>query len=102
MSLHSAAQIVQSAKFFAGSGINDGGRKDLVFLDFVGLCAARNSRKIGIRRRLGDCAGVQRNRFFGLAAARRKSSPIQSVLDLERVGNGAQQSSSELKPQVQA
>ncbi|KAL0339757.1 UNVERIFIED_CONTAM: hypothetical protein Sradi_4492500 [Sesamum radiatum] len=104
MSLHSAGQVVQSVKLFAGNGINDNCRKDLVFVDFVGLCGGKNSKKSGSRRRVGggvNSSNAQRGHFLGLPASKKNwATSIKSVLDLERVNNGSRQHSSDLKPKV--
>ncbi|KAI3472270.1 hypothetical protein Pfo_029758 [Paulownia fortunei] len=104
MSLHSAGQVVQSVKLFAGNSINDNCKKDLVFVDFVGLCGSKKSKKSGSRRRVGggvNSSNAQRNHFLGLAASKKNwASSIKSVLDLERVNNASQQQSSDLKPKV--
>ncbi|KAK6124663.1 hypothetical protein DH2020_041595 [Rehmannia glutinosa] len=104
MSLHSAGHVVQSVKLFAGNTINDNCKKDLVFVDFVGLCGSKKSKKSGSRRRVGgglNSSNAQRNHFLGLAASNKNwASSIKSVLDLERVSNGSQQQSSDLKPKV--
>ncbi|KAL2226033.1 UNVERIFIED_CONTAM: Ferredoxin-dependent glutamate synthase, chloroplastic, partial [Sesamum indicum] len=104
MSLHSAGQVVQSVKLFAGNGINDNCRKDLVFVDFVGLCGGKNSKKSGSRRRFGggvNSSNAQRGHFLGLPASKKNwATSIKSVLDLERVNNGSRQHSSDLKPKV--
>ncbi|KAL3637165.1 Ferredoxin-dependent glutamate synthase [Castilleja foliolosa] len=104
MSLHSAGQVVQSVKLFAGNSITDNYKKDSVFVDFVGLCGSKKSKKSGARRRLSgglNSSNVQRNHFLGLSASKRNwASSIKSVLDLERVNSGHQQQSSDLKPKV--
>ncbi|KAL1548750.1 Ferredoxin-dependent glutamate synthase [Salvia divinorum] len=96
MSLHSAGQVVQSVKLFS---ITDNCRKDLVFVDFVGLCGTK--KNVGRRR---GAVGVnsrssQRNHLRGLAGKTWGSS-IKSVLDLERVKADSQKRSSDPKPKV--
>ncbi|KAK4487377.1 hypothetical protein RD792_005998 [Penstemon davidsonii] len=90
-----AGQIVQSVKLFAANN----SKKDLVFVDFVGLCSIKKSKNT--RRRVFN---AQRNNSFGLAAVSRKNwaSSIKSVLDIERVENASKskQQSSDLKPKV--
>lgn len=104
MSLHSAGHVVQSVKLFAGNSITDNCRKDLVFVDFVGLCGNKTFKKTGSRRRVGggvNSSNAQRNHFLGLAASKKSwASSIKSVLDLERVNIGSQQQSSDPKPKV--
>lgn len=101
MSLQSAGHVVQSVKLFAGNTINDNCKKDLVFVDFVGLCGSKKSKKTGVRRRLSDGVNSRNHHFLGLAAANKNwASSIKSVLDLERVGNGSRKQSSDLKPKV--
>ncbi|KAG8372095.1 hypothetical protein BUALT_Bualt12G0030900 [Buddleja alternifolia] len=99
MSVHSAGQLVQSVKLFAGSNSNC--NKDLVFVDFVGLCGSKKSKH---RRRVGggvNSCNAQRNHFLGLAGQKKSwASSIKSVLELERVNNGSEQKSSDLKPKV--
>ncbi|KAG6430984.1 hypothetical protein SASPL_109059 [Salvia splendens] len=96
MSLHSAGQVVQSVKLFS---ITDNCRKDLVFVDFLGLCGAK--KNVG-RRRAGvgvNSRSSQRNHLRGLAGKTWGSS-IKSVLDLERVKPDSPKSSSDPKPKV--
>ncbi|KAL1555383.1 Ferredoxin-dependent glutamate synthase, variant 2 [Salvia divinorum] len=91
MSLHSAAQVVHSVK------LTDTCRKDLVFVDFVGLCA---TKKNGARRRLNS-RNAQRNHLRSLPAAGKSwGSSINSVLDLERVKADSHERSSVPKPKV--
>lgn len=101
MSLHSAGQVVQSVKLFS---ITDNCRKDLVFVDFVGLCGSKNLKKTGGRRRgaVGvNSSNAQRNHFRGLAPSGRSwASSIKSVLDLERVKTDSQKRPSDPKPKV--
>ncbi|GER25787.1 glutamate synthase [Striga asiatica] len=104
MSLHSAGQVVQSVKLFAGNSIPDYCKKDFIFVDFVGLCGARKSKRNGTRRRLSGglkSSSSQRDQFIGLAASKKNwASSIKSVLDLERVNGGSRQQSSDLKPKA--
>lgn len=102
MSLHSAGQVVQSVKLFT---ITDSCRKDLVFVDFVGLCGGKNLRKNGSRRRGGagvNSSNAQRSHFRGLAQPGKSwASSINSVLDLERVKTGSPKLPSDPKPKVE-
>ncbi|KAL6555337.1 Ferredoxin-dependent glutamate synthase [Orobanche gracilis] len=102
MSLHSAGLVVQPVKLFAESSVADNCKKDFIFVDFVGLCGTKKSKKSGTHRRLSGVSNrnnVQRNHFLGLAASKKNwVSSIKSCLELERVHSGSQQQSSDLKP----
>ncbi|KAH6832541.1 glutamate synthase 1 [Perilla frutescens var. hirtella] len=101
MSLHSGGQLVHSVNLFS---ITDNCRKDSVFVDFLGLCATKNLKKNGSRRRGGvgvNTSSSQRNHFRGLAPSTKGwVSSIKSVLDLERVNIASQKRSSDPKPKV--
>ncbi|KZV57862.1 Glutamate synthase 1 isoform 1 [Dorcoceras hygrometricum] len=93
MSVHSASQVVQSVKLFAGNNV----RKDLVFVDFVGLCGGNKSKKSVTRRKVGGGVNVQRNL---LLLRKNWASSVESVLDVERANNASRRQSSDLKPKA--
>lgn len=100
MSAHTACQVVQSVKLFAGNNVGCC-RKDLVFVDFVGLCGANKSKKIASHRRKVrggvNSGNAQRNL---LVLRKNWASSVKSVLDVERVNNASRRQSSDLKLKV--
>ncbi|XP_073139676.1 ferredoxin-dependent glutamate synthase, chloroplastic-like [Henckelia pumila] len=100
MSVYSACQVAQSVKLFAGNNVG-GCRKDLVFVDFVGLYGGKNSKTIRSHRRKVSCGvnsgHVQRNL---LVLRKNWVSSVKSVLDVERVNNAPRRQSSDLKPKA--
>ncbi|XP_051138619.1 ferredoxin-dependent glutamate synthase, chloroplastic-like [Andrographis paniculata] len=86
MSLHSPSQIAQSIKLFAGTSITESSRRDLVFVDFVGLCRSKNFRKTRGHHRPRN---AQRNHILGLARNNNFASSINSVLEVHRAAGGS-------------
>lgn len=72
------------------------GSRDLVFLDFVGLCS-RSSRRT--RRRLAVSSSTRLTRGGGLFGSH-SSLPIKAVLDLESIGTVRKSSTDHIKPKV--
>ncbi|KAL2464593.1 Ferredoxin-dependent glutamate synthase 1 [Forsythia ovata] len=97
MSVQSVGQVVQSVRLFAGNSVISS--KDLVFVDFVGLCSGKKSKKVcsNSRRTISVSGGNVQRSFLG--SRKNWASSIKSVLDLERV-NSASKQSSVLKPKV--